>query len=103
MIGIVNNKYNSGFRMSFSNGLTISVQIGTVNYCENRRFFPDDKFDTERPNECKNAEIAIWDEANQSYNFEPSSQEKGWVSIDEVAQWIFAVQTATSIDGIKRP
>ena len=102
MIGIINNKYNSGFRMTFVNGLTISVQIGGGNYCSNRLFGMDEKFSSDEMNNCDNAEIAIWNQDNVWYNFDLDVV-IGWIPTDQVAQWIFAVQTATSIDGIKRP
>ena len=35
MIKITENK---GFQMTFNNGLTISCQIGSNNYCDNRSY-----------------------------------------------------------------
>lgn len=68
----------SGFRMTFSNGNTISVQFGIGNYCENR---------DESKTSSKNAEIAIWNKENVWYNF-GSDEVKGWCDADEVARWI---------------
>jgi hypothetical protein len=104
MLGIINNKFNSGFHMTFNNGLTISVQIGTGNYCDNRSLTPGGHltFDKDILNECPNAEIAIWNDKNVWFNFETDIVE-GWVNMDKVAQWISAVQSATSLEDIVKP
>ena len=91
---------NRGFQMKFENGLTISVMFGTMNYCERR------KFDLDYSSEMKidavqsaNAEIAIWDENDNWFNF-GTDQVKGWCSTDEVAEWITRIQKATNIHNI---
>lgn len=91
---------NRGFQMKFENGLTISVMFGTMNYCERR------KFDLDYSSEMKidavlsaNAEIAIWDENDNWFNF-GTDQVKGWCSADEVAEWITRTQKATNIHNI---
>lgn len=86
MFTVINNKYNSGFKMTFENGWTISVQFGTRNYCENRGFGIDE-FDTDVPKTSTNAEIAIWDSNNEWFNF-GGNIVMGWVSTNEVAEWI---------------
>lgn len=93
---------NKGFSLTFENGLTISVQFGTMNYCERRKLFAPYK--SEMPNgqdviESKNAEIAIWNEANEWFDF-GSDTIKGWVNANEVAQWITKVANAKSIKDI---
>jgi hypothetical protein len=93
------NCYNQGVQFTFANGLTISIQWGAGNYCQNRSFevspfnAPRDIF------KCSDAEIAIWDGNDKSYQFGNGTC-KGWVSTDEVAQWIIEVSTAKSLSDI---
>jgi hypothetical protein len=70
---------DSGLRMTFENGNTISIQFGFGNYCDN-------KFES-KPS-CKNAEIAIWDKDDNWHNFGGDTV-KGYCSTDEIAKWIF--------------
>lgn len=42
-----------GFQLSFENGLTASVQWGSINYCDNWNNDDDAK--------CYDAEIAVWE------------------------------------------
>jgi hypothetical protein len=75
---------NKGFRMTFQNGYTISVQFGKGNYCHNRH-------STDNPKEIdvynsKDAEVAVWDSNHN--NVEVSS----YCSADEVAEFINKVK-----------
>jgi len=91
---------NKGFHLKFNNGLTISVQIGNSNYCNNRNNYDVDEM--KQPiTTCLNAEIAIWDESNKWFTFE-GDQVKGWVEADEVGIWIDKVRRAKNIKSIKR-
>ena len=98
MLSIQSSAYHTGFTLTFANGLTISVQFGSGNYCDNRSFGLGES----NINDCSNAEIAIWNESNQWFNF-GSDTVKGWVSTDDVAKWIHAVQSATSLNDIVVP
>lgn len=85
--------------MTFENGLTISVQFGTGNYCERRSVNAPYNGDLQTPIvKSDNAEIAIMDK-NVWFNFGTDTV-KGWVSPDEVATWIARTQKATSINDI---
>jgi hypothetical protein len=86
MLDTYKSEYNNGFHITFKNGLTISVQFGKGNYCTPSR----------------SAEIAIWDNDNQDYNF-GNDMVKGWLSPEEIAAWIYAVSTATNLTTIKAP
>jgi len=89
---------NKGFSMTFKNGLTISVQFGTGNYCSRRDFIA--AIVSEKDSdicESDDAEIAIWDSNNTWFNF-GSDTVKGWVSVDEVGDWINRTMNATSIE-----
>lgn len=78
---------NHGFQIKFSNGWTISVQFGTSNYCERRSYAAYQSEMNEPVIQSKDAEIAIWDAAMVWYDFGCDTV-KGWVSADEVAEWI---------------
>jgi len=93
---------NKGFSLTFENGLTISVQFGTGNYCERRSLIAPYKSEMLQDIiESENAEIAIWNKADEWFNFGSDTVE-GWVSANEVAKWINKVANATSIEDISR-
>lgn len=94
------NCYNQGVQFTFANGLTISIQWGKGNYCENR--VSDFRSPFTSPREILqsiDAEIAIWNQNDEWYQFD-NEIVKGWVSTDEVAQWIIKVQSAKSLSDI---
>lgn len=91
---------NRGFNLKFENNLTISVQFGSSNYCDNRSFTaPFRKELKQEITECENAGIAIWDEKNKWFNF-GSDTVKGHVTANEVADWIYKTKQATCIEDI---
>lgn len=77
---------NKGFQLTFTNGYTISVQFGRGNYCMNRntekRPMTEDTFD------CRDAEVAVWDAKGAIIELQNGYYALGWLSADEVAQWI---------------
>jgi len=92
---------NKGFQMTFENGWTISVQYGHGNYCENSRHPDGWDFSTKYELvKSGDAEIAIWDNKGEWYNFGTDTV-KGWCSSDEVAGWIRQVSRAK--DRLTRP
>lgn len=98
---MLQSEYNKGFSLTFENELTISVQFGVANYCERRSLsnvLTDDL--KNYITGSKNAEIAIWDKNNIDFNFGCDTV-KGWVCADEVADWIYKVKNAESLDDIK--
>jgi len=92
---------NRGFQITFENGMTISVQFGTGNYCD-RRNFDSDIFGELKKDivSSPNAEIAIWDVDNNWFYF-GYDQVKGFVTPDEVALWINAVSSAESLNDLQ--
>jgi hypothetical protein len=93
--------FNRGFQMSFENGLTISVQWGSGNYCDRRNFSDGLKTDLKHDVvNCSNAEIAIWDAEQVWFDF-GNDQVKGWCSADEVANWIYLTQEALHLGHLK--
>ena len=97
MLSIQSSYVNAGFSLTFANGLTISVQFGRGNYCDNQKTYQPN------PDECSNAEVAIWNDMDEFYNFPHGKIADGWVSADDVAKWIHAVQSATNLTDIVVP
>ena len=60
-----------GFHMSFENGLTVSVQFGAGNYCDNHW---DTDFACQKDAQSSDAEVAIWHEDRR----EPQD----WISVN---------------------
>jgi len=97
---------NRGFSMTFNNGLTISVQFGTGNYCERRSFSAPYRSEMDGDNNgitsSSTAEIAIWHkDSDQWFDF-GRDQVKGWCDTNEVAIWIDRVSNAGSIEDLKQ-
>lgn len=96
------NNFNTGVTFEFKNGLTISIQWGIGNYCNNRSFGYIGQNEPRENYSSPNAEIAIWDGNNTWFDF-GENMVKGWVDTDEVADWIAAVKNATSLNDIQKP
>lgn len=93
MITITKNK---GFQLQFEN-LTISVQIGNMNYCSRKSLMSE--YDSEMKEELvqsEDAEIAIWDKDNNWFDF-GHDQVLGYVPTNEVGDWIGRVAKARSL------
>lgn len=50
---------NKGFHYTFENGITVSVQFGAGNYCDNHSSNRGAEYGKEHV-ECPNAEVGIW-------------------------------------------
>ena len=86
---------NKGFRMTFDNKFTISVQWGTINYCEKKNLMAEHKDEIKEPIcESKSAEIAVFDPEGNIVPLEEYDQVKGWLTPDEVAKVITIVAEA---------
>ena len=92
---------NRGFQMEFKNGITISVQFGTMNYCDRKDYAAPIQAEMGvSVIESNTAEIAIWDKEEIWFDF-GSDTVKGWVDADEVATWIMLCTAATSISDLR--
>ena len=92
---------NKGFQITFKNGMTISVQFGTMNYCDRKNITAPIQGEMKMAIvESNTAEIAIWDSYGKWFDF-GSDEVKGWVDADEVATWIILCTAATSLDDLK--
>ena len=93
--------HGAGFKMTFANGYTISVQFRPGNYCDNRDMKAEmDMYRTGSvgPNvpgmpvyQCPNAEVAVMDPSGEFIrhpSWTHGDDVKGWVSPDEVAALI---------------
>ena len=89
MSGLVINE-NKGFQITFDNGVTVSVQFGYGDYCNNR--LPNTRilFYTEGQ-KCENAEVAIWNAdtwITKKYDPDLTDDVIGHVPPDEIAKII---------------
>ena len=81
----------NGFHLKI-NGYTLSVQVGTFNYCDNRDYGVPTPVDaTVEP--CHNAEMAIFNPQMELMdNPYTGDQVAGWVDLDELFTIIFFMQ-----------
>lgn len=83
-----------GFHMTFDNGLTISVQFGFGNYCENRNKF--DLINSKVDIQCEDCEIAVWDKhgdfITNLFIDCHGDDVRGYLSTDQVADIIHKVK-----------
>ena len=101
---------NKGFRMKFDNGFSISVQWGSMNYCERRNYSDDYKSEMkENFIESRDAEIAVIDSEGGMLGIDEHDSVIGWCSAEEVAKYIAIVSSAetrneiiTKIKSIKK-
>jgi len=84
--------HGSGFRLTFGNDWTVSVQFGAGNYASNRNagFFDAKKAELW---ESKTAEIAAWYGEQEGLNTSNwysfgNDQVKGWCTVDEVVEFL---------------
>ena len=91
---------NKGFRMKFDNGFEISVQWGTMNYCEKKNLMAEYKDEMKEPIwESKSAEIAVFNEEG-IVPIGGDDQVIGWCSAEEVAKVIAIVAAYSNKDNI---
>lgn len=79
---------SKGFQMTFLNGVTLSVQFGPANYCENKN---NEDFDAPRKTsrwQSKNAEVAILLPNGNFYQIQEMDQVEGWQTVEDVCKWI---------------
>ena len=79
---------NKGFKLTFTNGWTVSVQWGPGNYCANRSVSDYDAPSKVSIWESTTAEIAAWDKDNVWHNFGDGDEVKGWMTSIEVLEFI---------------
>ena len=92
---------NKGFQITFKNGMTISVQFGTMNYCDLKNITAPIQGEMKMAIvESNTAEIAIWDSYGKWFSF-GSDEVKGWVDADEVARWITVCSEVVDIDHLR--
>lgn len=80
MFKITNGK---GFHVIFKNGITVSVQFGKGNYCNNR-YKPDNPIEVA----CANAEIAMWHEDGSYIECDTGYNYHGHLEPEEVLKYL---------------
>lgn len=89
---------NKGFQMTFDNGLTISCQMGSGNYCNNRDYNRGFRAEMRQPiTECNNCEVAIWDENDKWITGEIFREIEMESTEDAVAGWVDTMTVAKLI------
>ena len=89
---------NKGFHMTFDNGLTISCQMGSGNYCNNRDFYRGFQAEMKQPiTECDNCEVAIWDENDNWITGEIFREMEMESTEDMVVGWVDTMTVAKLI------
>jgi len=79
---------HKGFQMTFENGVTLSVQFGPGNYCENRNV---DDFKAPQKShrwDSKDAEVAILMPDGEFYQIQEHDNVEGWQTVEDVCKWI---------------
>lgn len=90
-----------GVHFMFDNGITLSIQIGPGNYCNNYNMDLGkwcNKLDTHLP-ESSNAEIAIWGKDKNMINLGGDTI-LGYVPINQVIAYITFCNAATDINDL---
>lgn len=84
-----------GFHLTFANGITLSVQFGRANYCENCGISSEKE--RKMYFSSKDVEIAIWNGegkyltriANKDiYGEELHDDVKGWLSVTDIVKFV---------------
>lgn len=73
-----------GFKLTFANGWTVSVQFGGLNYCQH--YNAPDGAGYRGPS--KDAEVAAWDKDGNWHKFDNGDTVCGWCGTDDVANFI---------------
>lgn len=85
---------NKGFSMTFENGLSISVQWGTSNYCEKQHSFEYGIEMKKNTWKSYDAEIAVITKDRKFVGIAEDDCVIGWLSTDRVAKYIEIVSSA---------
>ena len=94
--------YNKGFRMTFGNGFSISVQWGVGNYCEKKESGQWDESTKYAEWDSNSAEIAVFDKDGEFITITNYPDVvAGWLSSDTVAKCITIIQSATTKEEIE--
>ena len=102
--------YNKGFSMKFENGIEISVQWGTMNYCSRKGDGDWDESTRDTRWKSSTAEIAIFNN-NVAVEDVVSGKDmivfadetvKGWVNADLVAEIMFKSSIAENFEELQQ-
>lgn len=93
-----------GFRMTFKNGYTVSVQFGTMNYCTAYMETPHGPDWDKRV--CSNAEVAIISPSGEFVKFKDGQEVKGHTTPEELAAimaWTATLDSKTKVSDTINP
>lgn len=91
---MIKSTLNKGFHMVFENGLEISVQFGTGNYCKNRNVLPNE-CEVDGITTSEDAEVAVFSPSGDIITdkiFHGSDLYIGYVKPDRIAEMINVVK-----------
>jgi len=88
--------YNKGFNMTFENGISISVQWGSMNYCE-RRNYHDDFREEMKKDFIKSPDAEIMISGMDGIDLGNGDMVAGWLDTTKVAALIHACSTARNV------
>ena len=85
--------HTRGFQMRFENGNRVSVVFGNGCYCEHKAGNKWDRLELEAFKskgywDSQNAEVAAWDSEDNRHNFVEGDTVKGYLTPDEVSNFI---------------
>lgn len=84
-----------GVQFTFDNGITISIQIGGGNYCNNYNF-PIGEITRDRPlPPSGTAEIAVWDETDAWFDLD-GDQVAGYIAVSRVLDFVAYLRSLPS-------
>ena len=96
------SSHNKGFRMTFENGFSISVQWGVGNYCEKKDSGQWDESTKHDYWDSNSAEIAVFGKDGEFITITDYPDViAGWLSTDKVAKCITIIQSATTEEEIE--
>ena len=96
------SSHNKGFRMTFENGFSISVQWGVGNYCEKKDRGQWDESTKHDYWDSNSAEIAVFGKDGEFITITDYPDViAGWLSTDKVAKCITIIQSATTEEEIE--
>lgn len=79
---------NDGFHIKLNNGWTFSCQWHTLAYCDDGK---------------TTCEIAAWDVNGEWFTFPNGQNVLGWVTPDELIDWMIQIRDLPQVDEIKNP
>jgi hypothetical protein len=81
-----------GFRITFDNGYTLSVQYGLGNYCDRQDYGQFNEPSDPSKIESSTCEIAVWDKDLEWVRLSEHDDVAGWIPAQTIPQIMVCVQ-----------